>query len=269
MGMIVDARARRHAARLRRCGRRATAGRMPTNPILCAMRARVLATRARATCRPARICSISAAVRGGRRSALARERLPGDRDRLVARDGATRRAGACVGAGVDRSRRRPARRHPRARSAAPPARFDAAYSNFGPLNCVADLPAAARAIASRLRPGGVLVASVIGRVCPWEIALYPVAARLARAAVRFRAARAGAARGTDGVDAVLHARGVRAIFASRPASRASSARARPVRAAALLQAFAARHPALVDGAAARRGSVRRLAGAPRSAAITS
>ena len=32
--------------------------------------------------------------------------------------------------------------------------FDAAYSNFGPLNCVPDLSAAATEIAARLRPGG-------------------------------------------------------------------------------------------------------------------
>jgi SAM-dependent methyltransferase len=64
--------------------------------------------------------------------------------------------------------------------------FDAAYSNFGPLNCVVDLHAAARSIADRLKPGGVLIASVIGRVCPWEIALYVARGDVSRAAVRFR-----------------------------------------------------------------------------------
>src|SRR6187401_769753 len=48
--------------------------------------------------------------------------------------------------------------------------FDAAYSNFGPLNCVPDLADAAHHIAARLVPNGVLIASVIGRICPWEIA---------------------------------------------------------------------------------------------------
>ncbi|MBZ5559104.1 MAG: methyltransferase domain-containing protein [Acidobacteriia bacterium] len=66
-----------------------------------------------------------------------------------------------------------------------PATFDAAYSNFGPLNCVPDLDAAARLIAARLRPGGVLVASVIGRVCPWEIALYGARGQWRRATIRF------------------------------------------------------------------------------------
>jgi SAM-dependent methyltransferase len=63
--------------------------------------------------------------------------------------------------------------------------YDAAYSNFGPLNCVADPEAAARLIADRVRPGGVLVASVIGRVCPWEFALYASKGSWARAGIRF------------------------------------------------------------------------------------
>jgi SAM-dependent methyltransferase len=67
-----------------------------------------------------------------------------------------------------------------------PVRFDAAYSNFGPLNCIDDLAAAARLIGDRVRPGGVFVASVIGRVCPWEMALYLARGSWARATVRFR-----------------------------------------------------------------------------------
>jgi SAM-dependent methyltransferase len=63
--------------------------------------------------------------------------------------------------------------------------FDAAYSNFGPLNCVPDLRSAASEIAARLRPGGALIASVIGRVCPWELALYTARGDWGRARVRF------------------------------------------------------------------------------------
>jgi len=66
-----------------------------------------------------------------------------------------------------------------------PAQYDAAYSNFGPINCVPDVDAAARLIADRLRPGGLLIASVIGRVCPWEIALYAGRAEWKRAFARF------------------------------------------------------------------------------------
>ena len=66
-----------------------------------------------------------------------------------------------------------------------PATFDAAYSNFGPLNCVPDLHPTAHLIAGRLRRGGVLVASVIGRVCPWEIALFAARRDWARIRVRF------------------------------------------------------------------------------------
>jgi SAM-dependent methyltransferase len=64
--------------------------------------------------------------------------------------------------------------------------FDAAFSNFGPLNCVADLADAAWQIRQSLKPGGLLIASVIGRVCPWELALYAVRGDVARAMTRVR-----------------------------------------------------------------------------------
>jgi SAM-dependent methyltransferase len=67
----------------------------------------------------------------------------------------------------------------------PPSRFDAACSNFGPLNCVPSLADAARLIGDRVRPDGVLVASVIGRICPWELALYGWRGDWARLRVRF------------------------------------------------------------------------------------
>ena len=66
-----------------------------------------------------------------------------------------------------------------------PATFDAACSNLGPLNCVADIAVTARRIAARVRTGGVLIASVIGRVCPWEIALYAARRDWTRIRVRF------------------------------------------------------------------------------------
>ncbi|MBV9441116.1 MAG: class I SAM-dependent methyltransferase [Acidobacteriaceae bacterium] len=46
--------------------------------------------------------------------------------------------------------------------------FDGALSNFGGLNCVQDLPPAARALADCLRPGAVALLCVMGPLCPWE-----------------------------------------------------------------------------------------------------
>ncbi|HWY96128.1 MAG TPA: methyltransferase domain-containing protein [Steroidobacteraceae bacterium] len=63
--------------------------------------------------------------------------------------------------------------------------YDGAYSNLGPLNCVPDLAEVSRECARLLRPGGALVFTVIGRICPWEIAHYLRRRRWARAKVRF------------------------------------------------------------------------------------
>jgi len=63
--------------------------------------------------------------------------------------------------------------------------FDAAYSNLGALNCVPDLPATARECARLLRPGGALVFTVIGRLCPWELGYYLARGNWARARIRF------------------------------------------------------------------------------------
>jgi SAM-dependent methyltransferase len=63
--------------------------------------------------------------------------------------------------------------------------FDGAYSNLGPLNCVPDLGEVARECARLLKPGGALVFTVIGRVCPWEIAHYLRRRQWARVKVRF------------------------------------------------------------------------------------
>ena len=64
-------------------------------------------------------------------------------------------------------------------------KFDGAYSNLGPLNCVPDLDDVSRACARLLKPGGALVFTVIGRVCPWEIIHYARQRRWARVKVRF------------------------------------------------------------------------------------
>jgi SAM-dependent methyltransferase len=65
------------------------------------------------------------------------------------------------------------------------AAYDGAYSDLGPLNCVPDLAALSRECARLLRPGGLLVFTVIGRICPWEIAHYLVRRRWQRVKVRF------------------------------------------------------------------------------------
>jgi SAM-dependent methyltransferase len=65
------------------------------------------------------------------------------------------------------------------------ATFDGAYSNLGPLNCVPDLGDVSRECARLLKTGGLLVFTVIGRYCPWELAHYLRRGRWARARVRF------------------------------------------------------------------------------------
>jgi SAM-dependent methyltransferase len=125
--------------------------------------------------------------------------------------------------------------------------FAAAYSNFGPLNCVADLSAAAIGIVGRIRPGGLLIASVIGRVCPWEIALYATRGDLSRALIRFR---------RDLVPVPLDGRTVWTRYLT-PREFAAPFTAAGMRRVSLqtlglltpppyLQAFAERHPALID-----------------------
>jgi SAM-dependent methyltransferase len=130
--------------------------------------------------------------------------------------------------------------------ALPAAGADIAYSNFGPLNCVEDLGATAGAIARRLRAGGIFIASVIGRVCPWEIALYASRGDLERIRVRF-------ARGVVAVPLNGHVVGTRYYMPrtfERSFERAGFRRV-SLRALGLfapppyLQAFAERHPALV------------------------
>lgn len=50
--------------------------------------------------------------------------------------------------------------------------FDGLLSNFGGLNCVADLPPVARGVASVLRPGARMILCVMGPTVPWEWGWY-------------------------------------------------------------------------------------------------
>ena len=63
--------------------------------------------------------------------------------------------------------------------------YDGAYSDLGALNCDPNLEITAKSIAAILKPGGLLIASVIGRVCPWELALFTLKKQPVRARVRF------------------------------------------------------------------------------------
>ena len=52
--------------------------------------------------------------------------------------------------------------------------FDGAISNFGALNCVADLRAVAHSLAALVRPGGRVAICLLGRFCAWETLYYCV-----------------------------------------------------------------------------------------------
>ena len=126
------------------------------------------------------------------------------------------------------------------------ATFDAIYSNFGPLNCVEDIAGAARNIAGRLTPGGLVIASVIGRVCPWEMALYTARGDLGRAFLRFRrGAVAVPLEGRTVWTRYFDPRELTALFSSAGLQRVS------LRALGLfvpppyMQSFADRHPRLI------------------------
>lgn len=55
--------------------------------------------------------------------------------------------------------------------AVPHGPFAGVYSNFGGLNCTADLTAVTRHLPHLLQPNGVVVWVIMPPVCPWELAL--------------------------------------------------------------------------------------------------
>lgn len=50
--------------------------------------------------------------------------------------------------------------------------FDGAFSNFGAINCIADLKSLSRILYERLKPGAKLLLCGLGPCCVWEIAWY-------------------------------------------------------------------------------------------------
>ncbi|MDA0206472.1 MAG: methyltransferase domain-containing protein [Acidobacteria bacterium] len=58
--------------------------------------------------------------------------------------------------------------------------YDGAFSSFGPINCVGDLPALARDLGALIRPGGTAALCLMKRHCLWETLLYPLTAALHR-----------------------------------------------------------------------------------------
>lgn len=64
--------------------------------------------------------------------------------------------------------------------------FDGVISNFGGLNCVADLAAVAAQLGRLVRPGGVAVLGIMGPIVPWEWAWYLARAKPGTALRRLR-----------------------------------------------------------------------------------
>ena len=64
--------------------------------------------------------------------------------------------------------------------------FDGAFSNFGGLNCVADLAGLGRTLSDRVRPGGAVLLCVMGPFVPWEWAGFLLRGELGKAFRRLR-----------------------------------------------------------------------------------
>jgi SAM-dependent methyltransferase len=71
-----------------------------------------------------------------------------------------------------------------ARELGPSEPLDGAFSNFGGLNCVADLGGVARALAALLKPGARVVLCVMGPLVPWEWAWFVAHGQPAKAVRR-------------------------------------------------------------------------------------
>lgn len=63
--------------------------------------------------------------------------------------------------------------------------FDGVYSDLGPLNCATKIEDVAESLARIIKPQGIIIASVIGRVCPLEWIFYFSKRQWHRANLRF------------------------------------------------------------------------------------
>ena len=64
--------------------------------------------------------------------------------------------------------------------------FDGAFSNFGGLNCVADLTGLGRVLGDLVRPGGAVLLCVMGPFVPWEWAGFLLRGAIGKAFRRLR-----------------------------------------------------------------------------------
>jgi ubiquinone/menaquinone biosynthesis C-methylase UbiE len=88
--------------------------------------------------------------------------------------------------------------------------FDGAFSNFGALNCVADLQQFAQVLAILLKPGATALLCWMGSRCLWEIAWYLAQGKPGKAFRRFR--REGVtARLGEGATVTVHYPSIRAL----------------------------------------------------------
>jgi SAM-dependent methyltransferase len=65
-------------------------------------------------------------------------------------------------------------------------RFDGAFSNFAPLNCVANLEPVARGLAQLLKPGAAAILVLFGTCCPGEVVTELIRGRPRLALRRFK-----------------------------------------------------------------------------------
>jgi ubiquinone/menaquinone biosynthesis C-methylase UbiE len=93
--------------------------------------------------------------------------------------------------------------------------FDGAFSNFGAVNCVANMAKLASDLAQLLRPGANLLLCVMGPMCLWETVWYLLHGEFAKAFRRFHRAGVAARLGDGAVVQVRYpsVRSIRRMFA--------------------------------------------------------